>query len=460
MAKPRTGRVLNMTEGKSLPVILTFALPFLIGNIFQQIYRMVDTVVVGYHLGDSAIAAIGASDSLYNLIINTAIGLNSGYGIVVTRYFGARDYDNMRKSLSGMIALNLSITALLTLLSMVFLRPILGFMNTPEAIFGQAYSYIAVICGGMIATVCYNMFAAIMRAVGNSRAPLVFLVISSLLNVALDLFFVVVLDAGVAGAAIATVIAQGLSALLSGAYVWKYYGEYMPRRSDIKLPSGMLGELFSTGLAMALMACVVDLGSVILNRSNNLLGEGMIAANTAGRRIWKLMLMPQNAVATASSTFMAQNWGARKVRRIRRAMGQVLTVVSGWSVFACLLFMVIGESLIRYTTGTSDPEIIKGALLLTRSAMICSPALGILVCLRNALQALGSKVVPVLSSCIELVMKVISAYWAIPAFGFAAMALTESVTWVLMMAFLICGYAAKCKKMLAVQTPEDGQNGK
>ena len=459
MAKVRTGRVLNMTEGKPLPMILAFALPFLIGNIFQQIYSMVDTVVVGYHLGDSAIAAIGASDSLYNLIINTAIGLNSGYGIVVTRYFGARDYGSMRKSLSGMIALNLSITALLTLLSLIFLRPILAFMNTPEAIFESAYSYIAVICGGMIATVCYNMFAAIMRAVGNSRAPLVFLVISSLLNVVLDLFFVVVLDTGVAGAAIATVIAQGLSAVISGLYVWKCYREYLPRKSDLKLPHGMLGELFSTGLAMALMAAVVDLGSVILNRSNNLLGEGMIAANTAGRRIWKLMLMPQNAIAAASSTFMAQNWGARKVQRIRSALKQVLATVSAWSVFACLLFFVIGEALIRYTTGTSDPEIIKGALLLTRSAMVCAPALGILVCLRNTLQALGSKVVPVLSSCIELVMKIISAKWAIPAFGFTAMALTEPVTWVLMMIFLLCGYGANYKKMIAAQTPGEIQSG-
>ena len=447
MAKVRHGRVWDMTEGRPLPLILAFAVPFLIGNIFQQVYSMVDTMVAGYHLGDSAIAAIGASASLYNLIINTAVGLNAGYGIVVTRCFGAKDYRRMRQAVGGMMMLNLGITAVFTLLALVFLRPLLGFMNTPAEIFEQTYSYISVICGGMLATVCYNMFAAIMRAVGNSRAPLVFLVISSMLNVVLDLLFVVVFDMGVGGAAAATVIAQGLSALLSGIYVWRSYSEYMPDRQDLRLPRELLGELFSTGLAMALMCCVVDLGSVIINRANNLLGQAQIAANTAGRRMWSLMLMPQNAVATANSTFMAQNWGARKVQRIKKALRQIFALVTGWSVFACMLFFVIGEHLIRFTTGTTDPEIIGGAMLLTRSALVCAPALGILVCMRNTLQALGSKVVPVLSSCIELLMKVLAANWAIPKFGFTAMALTEPVTWVLMMVFLLCGYAAKRKKI-------------
>ena len=446
-AKTVRGRVWDMTQGKPLPMILTFAVPFLIGNIFQQVYSMVDTMVAGYHLGDSAIAAIGASSSLYSLIVNTAIGLNAGYGIVVTRSFGARDYRRMRQAVGGMALLNGGITAALTVLSLLLLRPLLQYMNTPAAIFEETWSYISVICGGMLCTVFYNMFAAIMRAVGNSRAPLWFLVLSSLLNVVLDLLFVVVLDFGVAGAAIATVIAQGTSALLSGLYVWRSYREYMPGREDLHLPGSLLRELLSTGFAMALMSCVVDLGSVIVNRANNLLGESLIAANAAGRRMWSLMLMPQSAVSVATSTFMAQNWGARKVARIRLALRQVFAVIIGWSVFACALFFLIGEQLIRFTTGTSDPEIIGGAVLLTRAALVCAPALGILVCLRNTLQALGSKLVPVLSSCIELGMKLISAYWAIPTLGFTAMALTEPVTWVLMMTYLLVSYLTQRKKI-------------
>jgi len=446
-AKTVRGRVWDMTQGKPLPLILTFAVPFLIGNIFQQVYSMVDTMVAGYHLGDSAIAAIGASSSLYSLIVNTAIGLNAGYGIVVTRSFGAKDFDRMRRAVGGMALLNGGITAVLTVLSLLLLGPLLRYMNTPDAIFADTWRYISVICGGMLCTVFYNMFAAIMRAVGNSRAPLWFLILSSLLNVVLDLLFVVVLDFGVAGAAVATVISQGISALLSGLYVWRSYREYMPGRGDLHLSGSLLRELLSTGLAMALMSCVVDLGSVIVNRANNLLGESLIAANAAGRRMWSLMLMPQSAVSVATSTFMAQNWGARKVARIRSALRQVFAVIIGWSLFACALFFLIGEHLIRFTTGTSDPEIIGGAVLLTRAALVCAPALGILVCMRNTLQALGSKVVPVLSSCIELGMKLISAYWAIPALGFPAMALTEPVTWVLMMTYLLVSYGIQRKRI-------------
>jgi Na+-driven multidrug efflux pump len=289
------------------------------------------------------------------------------------------------------------------------------------------------------------MFAALMRAVGNSRAPLWFLVISSLLNVALDLLFVVVLDTGVAGAAAATVIAQAVSGLLAGVYVFRSYRPYLPERADLRVPRALLAELFSTGLSMALMSCVVDLGSVIINRSNNLLGQALIAANTAGRRMWSLMLMPQSAVSVANSTFMAQNWGARKVERIRTALRQVFAVVTAWSLFACLVFFLMGEWLIRLTTGTSDPAIIGGAVLLTRAALVCAPALGILVCMRNTLQALGCKLVPVLSSCIELGMKILSANYAVPAFGFTAMALTEPVTWVIMMLYLVGAYLLRRK---------------
>jgi Na+-driven multidrug efflux pump len=159
------------------------------------------------------------------------------------------------------------------------------------------------------------------------------------------------------------------------------------------------------------------------------------------------MLMPQGAVSVATSTFMAQNWGARQVARIRLALRQVFGVIIGWSGFACVLFFLIGEHLIRFTTGTSDPEIIGGAVLLTRAALVCAPALGILVCMRNTLQALGSKLVPVLSSCIERGRKLISAYWAIPALGFPAMALTEPVTWVLMMTYLLVSYLRQRKKI-------------
>lgn len=230
----RNGKVLDMTKGKPVKLILAFAIPLFIGNIFQQVYSMVDTMVAGYCLGDQAIAAIGATSALYGLIISIAWGLNSGFSLVVTQTFGAHDNGKLRKAIGSMMMLDGFITAALTILSLVFLVPLMRLMNTPESIFEQAYSYMSIICAGMTATICYNMFAGILRAFGNSRTPLYFLIFSSLLNIALDLLFVAVFGMGVAGAALATVIAQAVSGILTGIYVYRHYREMMPGREAFR----------------------------------------------------------------------------------------------------------------------------------------------------------------------------------------------------------------------------------
>ena len=182
----RSGKVLDMTRGKPVRMILAFAIPLLIGNVFQQVYSMADTMVAGYCLGDRAIAAIGAMSALYSLIISMSVGLNSGFAVVVTQSFGAHDEGKLRKAIGGMMVLDAAITVLLTGLSLVFLPALMRLMNTPESIFDQAYSYMAIICAGMTATISYNMFAGILRSFGNSRTPLYFLIFTSLLNIALD----------------------------------------------------------------------------------------------------------------------------------------------------------------------------------------------------------------------------------------------------------------------------------
>ena len=197
----RSGKVLDMTRGKPVRMILAFAIPLLIGNVFQQVYSMADTMVAGYCLGDRAIAAIGAMSALYSLIISMSVGLNSGFAVVVTQSFGAHDEGKLRKAIGGMMVLDAAITVLLTGLSLVFLPALMRLMNTPESIFDQAYSYMAIICAGMTATISYNMFAGILRSFGNSRTPLYFLIFTSLLNIALDLLFVAGFGMGVGGAA-------------------------------------------------------------------------------------------------------------------------------------------------------------------------------------------------------------------------------------------------------------------
>ena len=325
---PPNMRVMDMTQGNPVKLILAFAVPLFIGNIFQQIYSMVDTAVAGYCLGDGAIAAIGATSSLYALLIDFASGLNSGCAIVVTQRFGAHDEKKLKSAIAGMIELDAGITLALTVLSLAFLRPLMRFMNTPDSIFEQAYQYIAVICAGMIATIAYNLFSSILRAFGNSRTSLYFLIISSVLNMGMDLLFVAVLGLGVAGAALATVIAESVSALLCGIYVFRHYSAFLPGKADFRVSGSLLGELFSNGIAMALMYCVVDLGSVIFQRANNHLGETIISAHTASRRIIGIMMQPLATISTAFSTFVGQNWGARKPERIRTALRQVTVMVA------------------------------------------------------------------------------------------------------------------------------------
>lgn len=442
-------RVQDMTTGRPLPLILRFAVPLFIGNIFQQIYSMVDTMVAGHCLGESAIAAIGATSALYGLIINFASGMNSGYAIVVTRSFGAHDHRLMRQAIAGMAVLNAAVTAALTVLAVLFLRPLLRFMNTPAAIFADAYRYILVICCGMAATVAYNMFAAILRAVGNSRSPLYFLILSCVLNILLDVWFIAGLGLGVAGAALATVIAQAVSAVLCGVYLLRSYRGILPNRQDFRLPRRLWGELLSTGFAMALMLCVVDLGTVIFQRSNNALGEMYITAHTAARRLIMMIMQPLVTIATANSTFVGQNWGAGKTDRIRTALKQVCCAEVAWALCGGALLFLLGGPLVRFTTGTTDAEVVRNAVLSLRIHSVFFAPLGILFCLRTSMQAMGRKAAPVISSCIELGLKILSAGVLVPRLGFIATCFTEPLIWVAMVSYLLAVYLLRREELFA-----------
>lgn len=445
----RTAYIRDMTRGSILRHILTFALPLLIGNLFQQLYNVVDTMTVGYRLGDQAIAAIGATVSLYSMIVNFACDLNNGYGIIVTQRFGAGDVRQMRKAVAGMMELNLAAGVLVPTLSLVFLRPLLFAMNTPVDIIGQAYAYISIICAGIPVTIAYNMFASILRAVGNSRTPLVFLIISSLLNVALDILLVWGLDMGIGGAALATVLAQLTATLLSGAYLWKNYREYLPGKEDLRVPGRLIVTLLLSGLALAMMSVVVELGTVIFQSAANLLGQMYIAAHSSARRLLMMMIQPIVSLSIANMTFIGQNWGAGKTERVRPAIRTAILLEILWCLFAAFILFFFGGALIRFTTGTTDPEILKNGVLSLRINCALYPVLGVLFCLRNTMQAMGHKIIPVLSSFIELAMKLLAVALFIPRWGFIGVCITEPVTWVLMTLFLAGSFLMLQKKWFA-----------
>lgn len=441
-------RIKDMTAGDPLRLILAFSVPLFIGNIFQQVYSMVDTMVVGYCLGDQAIAAIGATTTLYSIIVNFAWALNNGYAIVITQRFGARNIRGMRQAIAGTIMLDAGITALLTVLALCFLGPLMAFMNTPEAILADAYAYIAIIYAGMFATIAYNMFAGILRAMGNSRSPLYFLILASLLNIALDLLFVLVAGFGVAGAALATVIAQTISAVLCGVYTLRSYGDYMPRREHFAVPRETLRDLATTGLAMALMISVIDFGSLIYQRANNALGEIIITSHMAARRIIGIFTQPISSIAAALSTFVGQNFGAGRKDRIRTAIRQICAVEVVFSAVAFAVLYVTGGAIVRLVTGTADARIIANSVMSIRIHSAFFPALALVLCIRMSMQSMGEKRAPILSSCIELAMKFFAAAWFIPRLGFLGTSLTEPVTWAIMAAFLCAAYIRKRAELL------------
>lgn len=430
--------VCDMTMGAPLPLVLTFAVPLLISDVFQQVYSMVDTMVVGHVLGDAAISAIGATSALYALLISLASSMNTGFSIVITQAFGARDIETVKRGVAGAMLLNLAVAAVLTLAAVWLLRPLLRWMNTPQEIFRETYRYIVILCLGLAATVGYNLFAGLLRAVGNSRTPLYCLLLSSLVNVVLDILLVVPM--GVAGAAVATVAAQAVAGVLCAAAFLRQQRALLPDRGAFCACKSLLGRLLSAGSAMALMLCVVNLGSVIFQSANNGLGQAYITAHTAARKLILIFMQPMGTLATAVSTFVAQNWGAKQYRRIRDTLHRVLLLEVAWGAIAFVLVWLTGDWLVRVTTGSHDAATVQNAVFSLRVHVSMFIPLGLLLCLRTALQAMGHKRAPVLSSCVELAAKGASAAWLIPTVGFVGTSVTEPVTWVLMLAFLGSSY--------------------
>lgn len=447
-----TAHVQDMTEGAPLRRIVSFGIPILFGTLFQQLYALVDTMVVGYTLGDRAISAIGATSSLYSLLFFFTASLNNGFAIPVGQLFGSRDPERLRKAIAGSFLLNLIFGLGLTAVSLVLLDPILTFLNTPEAIRPEAGAYIGVICAGLTATAFYNMLSRLLNALGDSKTPLVFLIFTSLLNIVLDYLLVTVFSLAVTGAALATVISQVVSCLLCGVYLFRNYQEYLPHREDFPIPGSILWALFSAGSAMVLMSIVVEIGSVIFQSAANTLGIAVITAHTASRRVLELLSQPLGSLCAAFSVFTAQNYGGRKPGRIRMALRQVLLLGTGWSALATLLVYLFGGGIIRLISGTGDAAVLSNAVLCLRIALPFYPMLGAVFCLRNGLQSIGVKTVPILSSGVELFIKLLSAWFLIDRIGYLGVCLTEPVSWTLMAAFLGAAYLLKYQKRLTEVT--------
>lgn len=430
-------RVINMTTGDPLHLIIMFALPLFVGNLFQQLYNVSDIMIAGYNLGDDAVAAIGATSSIYSLIIGMANGMNNGYAIIVARSFGAKDTEKLKKSVALMLLLNIVVSFVFTIISVVAIKNILIIINTPTEVLDQAYKYIVIILLGMPATIGYNMEAGLLRALGNSKTPLFFLIMSSLLNIVLDLLFIAVFHMGVSGAAIATVLAQLVSVILCFIHILRNFPELKLEKKNFKFKMDFVVEMFMTGLSMGLMNSIFAIGSVVLQSAINGLGTVVITAHTVARKIVTLCMQPLGTLSAANATFVSQNFGANQMERIKIGIKKSCLAGFVWSAFILIIVNIFAGQLVTIFSGTKDADVIRYAVLNLRINMPFYFPLGILFILRTSLQGLGRKIAPLISSGIELVFKLFATWVLEPSFGYMGASIAEPLTWLLCMLFLL-----------------------
>lgn len=410
----------DLTRGDPLRLIAMFAVPVLLGNLFQQLYSLSDIMIIGKNLGNDSIAAVGASAPVVSLMINIINGLVNGFGIIVARNFGAGELDEMRRTIARMLTFSAGITAVLIVASTVFINPLLTALDVEQDIFAEARSYLFIVALGLAVTLLYNFEAGILRAVGDTVVPLVILIISTVLNIALDLLLVVVFKAGVIGAAAATVAAQAISAGVCLLYLLKKRPMLLVSKKDFKFTAKTTAELLSSGLGMALMFSIVDIGSVVLQNGINGFGKDIITAHTAARKIFSLTIMPYSAVSATMVTYCSQNRGAGKFSRIRRGIFYGLAIMAAWSTIALVAIYFAGDFLIGIivsSDGENSRAIIDTGVLYIKWAAPFYYALSALLALRSVLQGLGKSLVPIICSIIELSWKIVTVAAMIPLFG-------------------------------------------
>lgn len=430
-------RVLDMTKGNPVQLLLRFTLPLFAGNVLQQFYNIADTSIAGNLLGDTALSQIGATAALYSLITNAAFGLNNGLALTVSRYFGAGKDKALKKSVCWMVILSGCTALFMTLGFLLFLNPLLSALQVPEAIRSGAAGYLSIILAGIPLTMAYNLEAALLQAVGNSLTPLKFLLFSSILNIILDYTFIKYLSLGIAGAAAATVLAQGISAFLVFLYIYKNYPQLGFGKKDFHVTPGFVWEMYWTGLSMALMSTVYNIGSVLLQSSINALGNVYIAAQTGGRRLAEFFYVPGLALGTATATYSSQNFGANRPERIKKGIWTAVFLYGIWWVFALFFVFLFASDAVRLLTGSQNSDVISNGVLYLKISIPMVPPMAVLVIVRNALQGMKHTFSPLLCSFLELIGKVIFSWRIVPVCGYIAVCICEPVTWVICCIFIL-----------------------
>lgn len=454
-----------------MKLILGFMLPLLFGMLFQQFYNMVDTIIVGRYLGINALAGVGSTGSINFLVMGFVIGVCAGFAIPVAQKFGSKNFSELRKYVGNTLWVSLVFAAVLTTATCLLCSHILRWMDTPDNVFNEAHDYIFVIFLGIPVTFLYNILSGFIRSLGDSKTPVIFLVISSLLNIALDVFMIVVLKMGVAGAGWATVISQLASGIMCLVFIVKKFDILHLKKEDLKLSMYHVGRLCSIGLPMGLQYSITAIGTILIQAAVNGLGSISMASVTAGGKVGQFMCCPFDAMGSTMATYGGQNIGAGEIKRVKRGLFDcsLLGVIYALGAFALLFFF--GGDLAMIFIDSSDPEIAVNAAQIKELAhtyLIYNSAfyipLAFVNIVRFLIQGMGSSQVALYAGVFELVARAAAALWLAPIFGFKAICLANPLAWIaadlfLFPAFFAC-YASVKKKLIRRNSENSEQSAK
>lgn len=441
----------DMTKGSPSKLIFFFSIPILLGNIFQQLYSMVDTFIVGRFINFKALSAVGATGSICFLILGFVLGLSGGFAVITAQRFGSKDEAGLRRSVGITCVLCIWTSILVTILAMLTAKPLLHAMNTPDDIFHDSYIYLMIIFAGIAPSLAYNMLACILRALGDSKTPLYFLIISSILNIVLDLAFIIIFKIGVAGAAWATIISQGISALLCFFYIKKKYPILKLSREDFRWNWAWAWKHLSLGLPMAFQFSITAIGTIVLQGSLNLFGSVKIAAFTVANKVETLVSQPAATFGVTMANYAGQNLGANDLKRIRQGTFRCCFITLAFSVLASFIVIFFGQPLTKLFINDTDPtiiaDILAGSKEYLKMCAIFFPFLNLLFIFRNVLQGMGRSFWPLMGGVVELIIRSVVAFTLPAVIGFTGICLAGPFAWVGACVLLIISYLFTMKKL-------------
>lgn len=430
--------VKNMTAGNPSRLILGFAWPLILGSILQQGYNLIDAVIVGHYVGVNALAAVGAGSSVIFLILGFCNGCTGGFGIPIAQSFGAGDHSGLRRYVSASFRVSIAISLAVAVVTALLCADILHWMQTPDVIFHDAWLYLLITFLGIPFTMAYNLLASIIRALGDSRTPFYFLILSAVLNVALDLLFILACGWGAAGAAVATVISQGVSALLCYIYMYRHFEILRYRSADEKVNDWERQKrLLSIGLPMGLQFSITAIGSIMLQSANNALGTASVTAFTVAMRIKMFFISPCENLGVAMATYCGQNYGAGKMERIRSGLYSALGMTFLYVILGNAVMFAFADGFTRMFVDASETAIIAKSVMYLHTSSPFWVFLGTLCVLRYSIQGLGFTRLAMMSGVFEMVARIAASLWLVPALQFKGVCLGDPLAWMAACLFLI-----------------------